>query len=87
MANRDPLVIIGGKVQQLPAGDAITPNPGSITLSYTGDQLTSVVGPTGTKTLVYSGTQLQTISDTGSNTLSTFNYTGSRLDSITVTPL
>lgn len=87
MANRDPLVIVGGKIQQLPSGDSITPNPGTITLNYTGDDLTSVVGQTGTKTLVYSGGKLNTISDTGSNTLSTFNYTGSRLDNITVTPL
>lgn len=87
MANQDPLVIVGGKIQRLPSGDSITPNPGTITLSYTGNDLTSVVAQTGTKTLVYSGGQLATISDTGSNTLSTFNYTGSRLDSISVTPI
>ena len=87
MANQDPLVIVSGKLQRLPDGDHLTPNPGTLTFSYTGNDLTSVVGPTGTKTFAYSSGKLDTISDTGSQTLSTFAYTGSRLDSITVTDL
>ena len=87
MANRDPLVIVTGKVRQLPSGDTLTPNPISKTFTYSAGKLQTVVDATGTKTFTYSAGKLSTITDTGSNTLSTFAYTGSQLDSITVTPL
>lgn len=87
MANRKPLVMVTGKVRQLPNGDYLKPNPGSVSFTYVGQKLTTIVGPTGTQTLVYVSGKLSTITDTGSNTLSTFSYTGSRLDSVTVTQL
>lgn len=91
MATRDPLVIIAGLVQNLPAGDLINGVPGitpeSKTLNYTGSVLTSVVSSSGTKTLAYVGGVLSTISDTASSTLSTFNYTNGVLTSIVITSL
>jgi hypothetical protein len=61
--------------------------PEDTTFEYTSGKLTTVTRTSGTKTLVYSGDQLQTISDTETQTLSTFGYTGEVLTSITVTPL
>lgn len=87
MANRDPLVIATGRIRQLPAGDTLTPNPVSKAFTYSAGKLQTVVDATGTKTFAYSSGKLSTITDTGSNTLSTFAYTGSQLDSITVTSL
>jgi hypothetical protein len=87
MANRDPLVIVSGRIRQLPAGDTLTPNPQSLTFGYSAGKLVTVTASSGTKTLAYSSGKLSTISDTGSGTLSTFAYSGSQLDSITVTPL
>ena len=87
MTIRDPLIIDSGLVKQLPDGDILKLPPESTTFGYTGDNLTTVTTASGTKTLTYNGSDLATITDTIAGTLSTFNYSGGRLVSITVTSL
>ena len=70
------------KIEELPENGLLT---GSTTFGYNGsNQLTTVTSPKGVKTLTYSAGKLDTLSSTETNKLSTFNYTGDQLDSITV---
>lgn len=88
MPSRKPLVVIDGRKSQLKAVDDFLPSmPKNITLNYSGTDLDTIVNSAGTKTFVYSGGKLSTISDTENGRLSTFNYTGDTLTGITVTTL
>lgn len=62
-------------------------DPISTNFSYVGGSLTTVTNANGTKTFTYNGSQLETLSNTETQTLSTFGYTDGKLTSITVTPL
>lgn len=87
MAVRSPLIIDDGIVKQLPSGDVLKLPSESATLSYSGNNLTTVVTASGTLTFTYNGSRLATITDTISGTLSTMSYTGNRLTGITVASL
>jgi hypothetical protein len=85
--SKPPLIIKDGKIQQLGVGDLLLEYPVELIFTYSGGNLETINNGVGIKTFAYSGGKLSTISDTETGKISTFNYTGDDLTSITITDI
>ena len=83
-----PLVIKTGKLQQLNEIDKLKQLPRPLTFAYdvNGD-LETITDGKWTKTFAYTAGVLDTISDTETGKVSTFNYTAGDLTSITISDI